>query len=841
MKKIIFRLAALFVAALLTVGASAAVLASDEEDYYYYTLQGDLDESGTHDVKDVIKLLKVMLNNADADNTLADMNGDGKVTLVDALRVVKATLGDYEVEKVIDNNYLKESYLKNFYAESIKFSAVNATSEWTAKYTDDGVEITVNVTDDDLYYSGNMTSSDNIYFYIQPVNSIIYADKLAIRVRCTTDGSVEVKRWDGVNDKFVTETPAADANFARTFATTDDGWTVTVKIGYDYFGLEKEYSYGKVRLLPSMTDANADGYTEVLYDAVDTNMARWRMDTYFVISTNEKGGFVRDDFDKLSFKEDILDTNALADTEFWNNLATIESNADKTVIREVKVGASNFSDRTYGMEEGGLPTELIGKAYGCGPIAGSNVKVTKAGYVVLEVGNFSGYDTINSNVAAAGWTLVLKATKTPYNTATRAGTSAAPDLANWYVKYCEAGEEIDFGKWAVAYGAGETTPFAWESKAPYTILDSDAVYKWGTAPANTTLLDSDTNTYYSGADRVWNGVPSVAVTENGRVFAVWSTGGKAEGQPENYAVIGISNDNGETWTELGYINSEEVGADGKNTTVCDAQLWMDHDTNTLHCFYLVSSTLEAFEKSSAVWTFSIANVNDHYSEWEFSAHRYLFPGLLRNNLLVIDDDGVETWLAAPNDYMDERFTVVYASTDKGQTWELRGKAYIPKAYNYDETILVEKEDGSIWMTVRNSSGVLLQSFSLDKGRTWTLSSATDIYNCTTRFNITRLSTGALIMIGNAASGRTMMTAYLSYDDGKTWPYSVTLYKEYTTYPDVDTITVDGVEQIHVIFDRDRYNYGRIYHGILTEEYIKTHNGDFLGGSSYFNMITTIKE
>ena len=821
MKKIIFQLATLALAALLTMSAFAAVKADADEDYYYYTLAGDMDENGMHDIKDVLAIIKGMLdNNSITDTALADLNGDGKITLADVLRTVKASLGSYEVEKVIDTKYLKESYLENFYAESIKFSAVNATSEWTAKYTDDGVEITVKITDDDVYYSGNMTSSDNVYFYIQPVNSYIYADKLALRIRCTSDGSVEVKRWSGTGDAFATETPASDANFAHTCTTTDDGWEVTVNIGYDYFGIEKEYAYGKVRMFPSMTDANAEGYTEVLYDAVDVNMARWRMDTYFVISTKENGGFERDDFHMLSFADDILSTNELYGTEFWNNLATIESNAAKTSLRTAAVGVPVFSDRTYSAEEGGLPVELIGTSYSFAPISGSSVKVTKAGYVVLEAGLLTGYETINSNIVDAGWTLVLKATKTPYNTATKAGTDTAPDLANWYVKYCEEGEEIAFGKWAVAYGtAGENDPFDWESKAAYTILDT-------------------TNDYYSISDRTWHGCPSIAVTNGGRLVAIWSTGGSGEGQPENYAVLAYSDDNGKTWAEFGYVNSEEADDENKTTVVCDAQLWLDHETNTLHCFYLMSSTLAKFEKNSAVWTFTVSNPDDDFSEWKVSDHRYLFPGLLRNNILVLSDG---TWLAAPNDYMDERFTVVYASTDKGETWELRGKAYIPKAYNYDETILVEKEDGSIWMTVRNSSGVLLQSFSLDGGKTWTLGSATDIYNCTTRFNITRLSSGALLMVGNAASGRTMMTAYLSYDDGETWPYSITLYEAYTTYPDVDTLTVDGVEQIHIIFDRDRYNYGRVYHGVFTEEYIKEHSGEVVDRSTMLNMITTIKE
>ena len=237
--------------------------------------------------------------------------------------------------------------------------------------------------------------------------------------------------------------------------------------------------------------------------------------------------------------------------------------------------------------------------------------------------------------------------------------------------------------------------------------------------------------------------------------------------------------------------------------------------------------------------FWVENPDADISEWKVSEHRYLFPGLLRNNITVLSDG---TWLAAPNNYLDERFTTVYASTDKGATWSLRGRAYIPEAVNYDETVITELESGALWLTVRahTSKNVVYQAFSFDKGATWTMSSPTDIFNCTTRFNITRLSSGALLMVYNASSGRKNMTAALSYDDGKTWSYSVVLYQEYSTYPDVSVLNVDGIDQIHIIFDRDRYNYGRVYHGVFTEEFIKENNGKTVDRSTMLNMITTLK-
>ncbi|MBQ4150692.1 MAG: exo-alpha-sialidase [Clostridia bacterium] len=840
MKKIIFKLAVLTLAAMFTVCASALLKADESADYYYYSLPGDMDENGIHNVKDVVMLAREMLNGGE--NDLADVNRDGKISVLDVVCAVKTVTDTYEVEKMIDTRYLKTSYLENFYAESISLSAGNLASEWSAKYVDDGVEITVNVTDKDVYCADSMSNSDNIRFYIQPINSNVYADRYAIHVRCTADGKMAVHRWKGSSDSWVAETPAAGANISNVVKLTDDGWTVTVKIGYDYFGLEKEWSYGNVRLYPVVADATADGVTEVMYTDVDVNTQRWRCDTYFVVSTSDNGGFVRKDFDKLSFAEDVLPTNEFKDLAFLDNLATIESAKSTTVIREANFGASVFSDRTYGAEGAGFPIELVGKAFGCGPIAGSKVNVTKAGYVVLEAGHYTGYDKLNQTIEDAGWTLLVKAAYTPYNTASRVGEDSAPDLANWYVKYCEVGEEINFGKWSVAYGEGQTTPFDWESKAPYTILDSNAIYEWGEAPVNTTLLNSDENTYYSVDIRKWHGCPSIAVTEGGKAFAVWTTGDKGEGNPENYAVIAYSGDNGKTWTEFAYVNSEEATDPNKTTTVCDIQLWLDHETNTLHCFYLASSTMTTFEKSSAVWTFTISNVNEDFSKWEFSPHRYVFPGLLRNNILVLSDG---TWLASPNDYVDERFTLVYASTDKGETWELRGKAYIPRAYTYDETNMVEMKDGSIWLTVRNSYAQPLQAYSFDGGYTWTLSSLADYYVGQTRFNFTRLSSGAILRVCNAASGRTMMSAYLSYDEGETWPYSITLCEEYSTYPDVDLITVDGEEQIHVIFDLDRYGkggvyQGRVYHTVLTEEFIKANHGKVFNPHTDFDTVAKIK-
>ena len=69
-------------------------------------------------------------------------------------------------------------------------------------------------------------------------------------------------------------------------------------------------------------------------------------------------------------------------------------------------------------------------------------------------------------------------------------------------------------------------------------------------------------------------------------------------------------------------------------------------------------------------------------------------------------------------------------------------------------------------------------------------------------------------------------------------FSLTL-KEYSTYPDVALVTVNGEEQIHVIFDRDRYGLGKVYHTVFTEEYLKENNGKVFTPDSDFTTVAKI--
>ncbi len=735
-----------------------------------------------------------------------DANNDNTETTTDIITDNKEENRDNEE---MDMTKLPLEYLKKFNSDSITMTADKAEATYRAEYTDGGVEVKVEVKTD--RYSVN----DYVGINFQSVNSIMEADRRLVRFVCYDDGRYMLMRHLYSEGKLVAETAnnAIEENdsFFYKFEKTEDGYTVSVFVSYEFLHSTKDRSYGEVRLLPMMKE----GGDSVTYSELGAYYAN--PETWLVL--NSENIFVRDDFSVTSFADGILSDSKYKDLKFLDDLATIKPVNRTLMNMTASVGAPLFTDRSYSFEEHFFPIELIGSSYLYAPITGNPVKVTKAGYVVLAASENSIYDALNLKIKAQGWEPLMLAAGSPMNNASYRNCA---DLVNWYVKYCETGEIINLGKWTVPFANGETGAFPWETNSASLIL-------------------SPSDKYYAGSERNWNGCPTVAATNGGRLFAGWVSGGTGEPRVENYDVVSYSDDGGKTWTEIGVIDTYKNGDKNKVSKANDVQLWLDSDTNVLYVFYVLSGMQSNFEKNSAVWVFTIDNPDAPMSEWNVSKHWYCFPGLLRNNITVLSDG---TWLAAPNNYMDGRYTTVYASTDKGATWKLRGEAYIPQALNFDETVITELSDGTLWMTVRTARQAIYESFSYDKGVTWTFGAESKFANPSSRFQFFRTQSGALCAIWNdSPSARIDLKAALSYDDGKTWTDPLMLYTAKCSYPDF-SIGKDGT--IHIVFDTARYKnsnswkdengmtcWGAICHIALTEEQIAN------GGKISIDQLNTV--
>ncbi|MDR2706109.1 MAG: glycoside hydrolase, partial [Planctomycetaceae bacterium] len=78
---------------------------------------------------------------------------------------------------------------------------------------------------------------------------------------------------------------------------------------------------------------------------------------------------------------------------------------------------------------------------------------------------------------------------------------------------------------------------------------------------------------YGNDKRLFQGIPSMTIAPNGRLWATWYSGGTTEGE-ENYVLLATSGDSGKTWTEPILA----VDVPGPVRTY-DPSMWTDPDGN----------------------------------------------------------------------------------------------------------------------------------------------------------------------------------------------------------------------------------------------------------------------
>jgi predicted neuraminidase len=170
---------------------------------------------------------------------------------------------------------------------------------------------------------------------------------------------------------------------------------------------------------------------------------------------------------------------------------------------------------------------------------------------------------------------------------------------------------------------------------------------------------------------------------------------------------------------------------------------------------------------------------------------------------------------------------VVVSVDQGKTWTVRGACHVPREVRaFDEHMIVERKDRSLWMLVRTRYGIG-ESVSQDRGVTWRALSPSPIRHPSARFFVRRLRSDKLLLVKHgpldAQSGRSHLTAYLSEDDGRTWSDGLLLdERSGVSYPDGQQ-DKDGA--IHIIYDHSRTGAREILLARFTEDDVVAGNPD----------------
>jgi len=280
---------------------------------------------------------------------------------------------------------------------------------------------------------------------------------------------------------------------------------------------------------------------------------------------------------------------------------------------------------------------------------------------------------------------------------------------------------------------------------------------------------------YSSASRKFTGIPSLAVTRQGRLWAVWYAGITPAEDMNNYVVVATSGDKGKTWEEVLAIDPDGPGP----VKAFDAQVWIDPE-GKLTVFW---SQRSIHEEASALFSMTASDADSNNPSW--SEPRLLTEGIMMNKPVVLS--GGE-WILPVSTHKKSDSIKTVVSTDRGQTWAVRSSVNVPEEVRVpDEPMIVERKDGSLWMLVRTRYGIG-QTFSTDKGRSWSPLEPSKIQHTPSRFFISRLASGNLLLVKHGPidtkAGRSHLMAFVSKDDGLSWSKGLLLdERDWVSYPD----------------------------------------------------------
>ena len=255
--------------------------------------------------------------------------------------------------------------------------------------------------------------------------------------------------------------------------------------------------------------------------------------------------------------------------------------------------------------------------------------------------------------------------------------------------------------------------------------------------------------------RFWQGCPTIQCTPKGTLFAGWYSGGAGEPSLGNYNLLVRSRDGGLTWSDpllvIESLREEDILA-------IDIQLWMD-PSRRMWLFWTQRNLHFPKEdpRHLELWAIVCEDPDAEILSW--SEPRAIAPGFLRCRPTVLSDG---RWLLCAYDWVGSRYHYS-ESSDSGKTW-IRKEAGEKVPTDFDESMILERNDGSLWMLARCCSGALAESVSTDGGTTWSSGRLTAIPSPNTRFFLRRLQSGRVLLIKNDNAKERILRLNMTIND-----------------------------------------------------------------------------
>lgn len=264
--------------------------------------------------------------------------------------------------------------------------------------------------------------------------------------------------------------------------------------------------------------------------------------------------------------------------------------------------------------------------------------------------------------------------------------------------------------------------------------------------------------------------------KSGRILFVYThyTGHSSSDHASAFLASRFSDDGGKTWSEEDGI---VVQREGTMNVMSVSLLRLQNGRIAL--FYLRKNAINdcipfvRFSDDEAkTWSEPISCINDQKGYFVLNNNRVI---QLQNGRLLLAVALHQT--PEINKWSNTGRLFSYYSDDNGLTWSSGKEVPNPDNVVTQEPGLVELKNGNIFMFIRTGSGYQYQSFSSDKGVSWSPAAATNIFSPLSPASIQRIpSTGDLLMVWNNNDGtnpqlkgkRTPLTIAISKDEGLTW-------------------------------------------------------------------------
>lgn len=342
---------------------------------------------------------------------------------------------------------------------------------------------------------------------------------------------------------------------------------------------------------------------------------------------------------------------------------------------------------------------------------------------------------------------------------------------------------------------------------------------------------------FNSEHRIWQGIPGIERTKKGRTFISFYSGATTETYG-NYAILLKS----DTDTDFGEPIAV-VKKDG-DFRCFDPVLWIDpldrlwFIWNVMPGEQVYASICEDPDADELVWgeEFYVGRGIMMNKPTVLTTGEWLFPiAVWRTDIFV---EYRKKYLKS-----DEKAgSYVYKTSDNGKTFVCLGMADVNDR-SFDEHMLLELNNNDILMLVRTRYGIGA-SYSYNRGVDWSDGEDSKLGGPCSRFFIRRLNSGRVLLINHVDfNGRNNLTALLSDDDCKTFPYKLLIdERDNVSYPDA-TQSSDGY--IYITYDRERgctqksleavYGFAReILTAKITEEDII--NGKLVSGGSFLKNV-----